>query len=227
MKQAAPIIEVRGLAKHYLRGKERIPALQALSFDIPAPAVVAVAGPSGSGKSTLLNLLARFDTPDAGSIALDGERLDAIPEAGLDAFRSRKLGFVFQQFNLLPVLSARENVEIVLTGSGLTKQERRRRAGEMLERVGMGQRLDHRPTELSGGQQQRVAIARALVGKPRFVIADEPTGSLDSKTAHEILTLVDELNRETGTTFVIATHDERVMDMAHRTLRLEDGRLLA
>jgi len=221
------ILEVDSLSKHYQRGAERIAALAEVSFRVEQAQVLAVAGPSGSGKSTLLSLLARFDRPDAGTIRLDGVCLDQIAEAELDDFRNRKLGFVFQQFNLLNVLTAAENVELALTPQGLGKQERRRRAADMLARVGLGQRLTHRPSELSGGQQQRVAIARALVTCPRFVIADEPTGNLDSKTAQEILALIARLNREMGTTFIIATHDQRVMDGAHRTIRLEDGRLAA
>ncbi|MET3135147.1 ABC-type lipoprotein export system ATPase subunit [Oxalobacteraceae bacterium GrIS 1.11] len=221
------ILEVDALSKHYQRGAERIAALSEVSFRIEQPEVLAIAGPSGSGKSTLLSLLARFDRPDAGVIRLDGVCLDQIAATALDEFRNRKLGFVFQQFNLLHVLTAQENVELALTPQAFSRQERRRRAADMLAQVGLGQRLTHKPSELSGGQQQRVAIARALVGRPRFVIADEPTGNLDSKTAQEILALIDSLNRQTATTFIIATHDQRVMDGAHRTIALEDGRRIS
>ncbi|MFC5475542.1 ABC transporter ATP-binding protein [Paraherbaspirillum soli] len=220
------ILEVNAISKHYRRGDERIVALADVSFRIEQPTVTAVAGPSGSGKSTLLSMLARFDQPDSGHIMIDGARLDSIAESGLDQFRNRKLGFVFQQFNLVSVLSAVENVELALAPQALPKQERRSRAIAALEMVGIGHRLSHKPTELSGGQQQRVAIARALVNRPRFVIADEPTGSLDSKTAHELLDLIGRLNQQMDTTFIIATHDVKVMQMAHRVIRLEDGRLI-
>ncbi|MDK2123265.1 ABC transporter ATP-binding protein [Parachitinimonas caeni] len=218
-----PILAVESVTKHYRRGSERIVALTDLSFSIDAPEVVAIAGPSGSGKSTLLNLLARFDVPDSGEVRLDGQDLASISPAALDEFRNRKLGFVFQQFNLLPVLSALENVELALAPQALSRAQRRERAIAMLERVGMGYRLAHKPGELSGGQQQRVAIARALVGRPRFVIADEPTGNLDSKTAAEILQLISELNQTMQTTFVIATHDPRVMQLANSVIELADG----
>jgi ABC-type lipoprotein export system ATPase subunit len=218
------ILAVQSVSKHYLRGVERIDALADISFQIDQPAVVAIAGPSGSGKSTLLSLLARFDRPDSGQILLDGICLDQVPDSALDTYRNRKLGFVFQQFNLLNVMTAQENVELALLPQKCDALEKRRRASEMLELVGLGNRRAHRPHELSGGQQQRVAIARALVGRPRFVIADEPTGNLDRKTAHDILALIGDLNRQMGTTFIIATHDQRVMDSAHRTIALEDGR---
>jgi putative ABC transport system ATP-binding protein len=221
------ILEVKDLSKCYRRGQEEIRALDGLSFSITQPEVAAIAGPSGSGKSTLLSLLARFDVPDAGSIHIEGQALDSIDEAGLDAFRNRKLGFVFQQFNLVPVLSAQENVEMALAPQALGKAERRERAAQALEMVGLGHRLAHKPAELSGGQQQRVAMARALVNRPSLVIADEPTGNLDSKTAHDLLALIDGLNRRLGTTFIIATHDQRVMEMAGRVIRLEDGRQVA
>lgn len=220
-------LEVEAISKHYQRGTESIAALTDLSFRIITPEVVAVAGPSGSGKTTLLSILARFDRPDSGRITLDGICLNDIADTALDAFRNRNLGFVFQQFNLLPVLSAVENVELALLPQAMSKQERRWRATEILKQVGIGHRLTHKPAELSGGQQQRVALARALVSSPRFVIADEPTGNLDSKTAHEILALIDTLHRQMETTFIIATHDQRVMERAHRILKLEDGRLVA
>jgi putative ABC transport system ATP-binding protein len=219
------IVDVRQVSKHYRRGEERIAALDQVSFRVERPSVVAVAGPSGSGKSTLLGMLARFEQPDSGSIHLDGAALDALPEHELDTFRSRKLGFVFQHFNLVGTLTAQENVELALATCALPKHERRTAAREALAMVGMDHRLDHTPAQLSGGQQQRVAIARALVNGPPLVIADEPTGNLDSKTAQQLLELVDQLHRELGTSFIIATHDERVMDMAGQVLRLEDGRV--
>ena len=222
-----PIVDVRKVSKHFRRGEEKIAALDAVSFRIEQPSVVAIAGPSGSGKSTLLGMLARFEQPDSGSIHLDGAALDTLADHELDAFRSSKLGFVFQNFNLVGTLTAQENVELALATSPLAKHERRKAASEALAMVGMGQRLGHTPGQLSGGQQQRVAIARALVRRPKLVIADEPTGNLDSKTAQQLLELVDRLHRELGTTFIIATHDQRVMDMAGQVLRLEDGRVAA
>ncbi|MES2165184.1 MAG: ABC transporter ATP-binding protein [Pseudomonadota bacterium] len=223
----AAILEVDAVSKHYLRGDERIVALDRVSFRIDQPSVTAIAGPSGSGKSTLLGMLARFDRPDSGSISVDGERLDQIAEQQLDQYRNRKLGFVFQQFNLVGTLTAQENVELALAPQKLSPAERSRRAIEALQMVGMDHRLKHEPSELSGGQQQRVAIARALVNRPSLVIADEPTGNLDGKTAQQLLELIGSLNRQVGTTFVIATHDQRVMDMAHSVVRLADGRQVA
>ncbi|MBV6322627.1 ABC transporter ATP-binding protein [Duganella violaceipulchra] len=223
----AAILEVDAVSKHYLRGDERIVALDRVSFRIDQPSVTAIAGPSGSGKSTLLGMLARFDRPDSGSISVDGERLDQIAEPKLDQYRNRKLGFVFQQFNLVGTLTAQENVELALAPQKLSPAERSRRAIEALQMVGMDHRLRHEPSELSGGQQQRVAIARALVNRPSLVIADEPTGNLDGKTAQQLLELIGSLNRQVGTTFVIATHDQRVMDMAHSVVRLADGRQVA
>lgn len=223
----AAILEVDKVCKAYRRGGERIVALEDITFSIGQPSVTAVAGPSGSGKSTLLGMLARFDLPDSGAIAVDGQRLDRIADAQLDHYRNRKLGFVFQQFNLVGTLSARENVELALAPQALPAAERRGRATAALELVGMAHRQDHAPRELSGGQQQRVAIARALVNRPGLVIADEPTGNLDGGTARQLLELIDDLNRRTATTFVIATHDQRVIDMAHRVIRLQDGRQVA
>ncbi|MBJ7310473.1 ABC transporter ATP-binding protein [Rugamonas sp. CCM 8940] len=218
------ILEVEAVSKHFQRGAERIVALDAVSFRIDQASVTAIAGPSGSGKSTLLGMLARFDQPDSGCIRVDGVRLDQIADAALDQYRNRKLGFVFQQFNLIGALTALENVELALAPQGLPAREVRERASAMLEQVGMAQRLGHAPAELSGGQQQRVAIARALVNRPSLVIADEPTGNLDSKTAQQLLELIANLNQQTKTSFIIATHDQRVMDMAQRVIRLQDGR---
>ncbi|MBA5605174.1 ABC transporter ATP-binding protein [Duganella sp. FT3S] len=221
------IVEVDAVCRHFQRGGERIVALDAVSFRIDQPSVTAIAGPSGSGKSTLLAMLARFDQPDSGTVSVGGERLDRIAEAQLDQYRNRRLGFVFQQFNLVPSLTAQENVELALAMHKLPAAERRRRAAAALEQVEMGHRLHHAPAELSGGQQQRVAIARALVNQPSLVIADEPTGNLDGKTAQQLLELIARLQHEMATTFVIATHDQRVMDMAQRVIHLADGRLAA
>ena len=221
------ILKLVRVSKSYQRGNETIKALDDISLSIEQPEILALAGPSGSGKSTLLNLLARFDDFDSGQIHIDGQNIAAIREAELDTYRSSKLGFIFQQFNLVKVLTAAENVELSLTARGLPKSERQRRAQEMLGAVGLGQRCSHRPDQLSGGQQQRVAIARALVGRPRIVIADEPAGNLDGTTAQEVLALMKRLNVDLQTTFVIATHDRRVMDMAHRVITLADGKVQA
>jgi putative ABC transport system ATP-binding protein len=218
------ILSIRAVGKKFNQGSESIVALDNISFDIEKPQIVALAGPSGSGKSTLLNLLARFDRVDSGQILIDGSDIDQLQDNELDVFRNRQLGFVVQQFNLIKVLSATENVELTLLPQGLSKATRRQRAEEMLSAVGLADRLNHRPDQMSGGQQQRVAIARALVGKPTLVIADEPTGNLDGMTAHEILQLIHRLNQDFQTTFVIATHDHRVMDMAHRVMTLSDGK---
>lgn len=218
------ILHVSNVSKRFRRGEETISALDDVSFSIDRPEIVGLAGPSGSGKSTLLNVLARFDAIDSGRILVDDEDISAIPEARLDYFRSRKLGFVFQSFNLIKVLSAAENVELALISQCHSRSARRKIARDILAQVGLAQRLDHRPAQLSGGQQQRVAIARALAGNPSIVIADEPTGNLDSKTAQEILDLMQQLNRDTGTTFLVATHDQRVMDAAARVITMKDGK---
>jgi ABC-type lipoprotein export system ATPase subunit len=219
-----PIVRVEKVNKRFQRGSESIIALDDVSFAIDTPEIVALAGPSGSGKSTLLNLLAKFDTVDSGKIYIGDKDLGAIRDEELDHFRNCHLGFVFQQFNLIKVLSASENVELAMLPQKLPKDERKRRAAEILDAVGLSNRLTHRPDQISGGQQQRVAIARALVNRPKLIIADEPTGNLDSVTGQGILELLRQLNRDLGTTIVIATHDQRVMDMAHRVIKLSDGR---
>jgi putative ABC transport system ATP-binding protein len=219
------ILHVSNVSKRFRRGEETIAALDGVSFSIDRPEIVALAGPSGSGKSTLLNVLARFDDIDTGKILIDDEDIAGIPETRLDHFRSRKLGFVFQGFNLIKVLSAAENVELALVPHGHSKSARRTIARTILTEVGLAQRLDHRPAQLSGGQQQRVAIARALAGNPSLVIADEPTGNLDSHTAQDILGLMQRLNKDMGTTFLVATHDHRVMDAADRVITMKDGKV--
>lgn len=218
------ILDVSNVSKRFVRGDEIISALDSVSFTINQPEIIALAGPSGSGKSTLLNVLARFDHIDGGQILIDGEDIAKVAERELDLFRNRKLGFVFQGFNLIKVLSATENVELALVSHGYTKQARRKMAQDMLAEVGLSDRLNHRPTQLSGGQQQRVAIARALAGKPKLVIADEPTGNLDSHTAQEILGLMGRLNKEFHTTFLVATHDQRVMAASARVITMQDGK---
>lgn len=217
------VLELREVTKSYWRGAHEVRALRGVSFTIDRPQVVALVGPSGSGKSTLLNAIARFDQIDKGSITVAGIDVHEVSEADLDRFRNKTLGFVFQQFNLLPVLTAAENVELALLPRSLPRRERRGRAEAILRTVGLGERLAHFPSQLSGGQQQRVALARALVGGPAVVIADEPTGNLDAATTHDVLSLIRELKQELGTTFLVATHDPRVMDMADRVLTLVDG----
>lgn len=209
------VLSARGLTKSFQVGGRPLAALRDVSLDIAAGAFVALCGPSGSGKSTLLNILAGLDDPDAGTVSFAGR-----PGCGR---LGEDVGFIFQSFNLVPVLSALENVELPLWPTRLPAAERRHRAVDMLERVGLGERLHHRPAALSGGQQQRVAIARALVARPRVVFADEPTANLDGHTAEGILEVMRHLNATLGTTFLYSTHDARVLRFAGRRVDLEDG----
>jgi putative ABC transport system ATP-binding protein len=221
-----PLIETKGLSRNYRVGAQTIEALKNLSITIAAGEFVAIMGPSGSGKSTCLHLLACLQTPSAGSYRFDGEDVSAMSAASLAETRNAKIGLVFQSFNLLPRASARRNVELPLVYRGLPRRARRARAQEALDAVGLGDRMDHRPAELSGGQMQRVAIARAIVGQPRLVLADEPTGALDSRTGAEIMELFARLN-QMGITIIIVTHDETVATHARRQLRFSDGHLVA
>jgi len=222
---APPLVEARGLAKSYWRGGREIPVLEGLDLVIRRGEFVALMGPSGSGKSTLLNLIAGLDRPSAGSLRIDGREIGELGERELDRWRNRSVGFVFQFYNLVPVLSALENVEVPLLLWDLGRAERRRRCEAALRIVGLEPRMDHRPGELSGGEQQRVAIARALVTDPALILADEPTGDLDAKSAEELLSLMERLNQR-GKTFVMVTHDPRAAARAVRILRLEKGKLL-
>jgi len=215
------------LAKSYRLGASEVRALDGVDLTVGAGELVAVAGPSGSGKSTLFHLLGGLDRPDAGRVFFEGAELARLSEAERTRLRRRRLGFVFQAFHLVPVLSALENVEYPLWIDGVSRAERRRRAGEMLDAVGLGGRAAHRPDRLSGGERQRVAIARALVHRPAAVLADEPTGNLDSATAAAILDLVARLRRDLGTTFLVATHDPALVERAPRRIRLRDGRIVA
>ncbi|MGE0143301.1 MAG: ABC transporter ATP-binding protein [Planctomycetota bacterium] len=220
-----PLIRIRSLSKSFERGDQVVNVLDDLSMDIARGSFVALMGPSGSGKTTLLNLIGGLDRPDRGVIEVDGIDIVPLDVDALAAWRAAAVGFIFQLYNLLPVLRAIENVELPLTLFGLSRRERRRRATVALELVGLGHRLDHYPRELSGGQEQRVAIARALVTDPTFLLADEPTGDLDPSNSTEILDLLQQLNREHGKTIVMVTHSREAADRASRLVHLELGRI--
>ena len=219
-------IEVREVTKTYSLGDVKVEALRGVSFTIDPGEYVAIMGPSGSGKSTLMNLLGCLDRPTAGSYRLDGSDVSTLDDDALAAIRLRKLGFVFQGFNLLARTSALKNVALPLFYAGLPSRTRNARAAERLREVGLGERLDHKPSELSGGQQQRVAIARALVNDPSVLLADEPTGNLDSQTSLEIMGVFADLNAS-GRTIIMVTHDEDVAGHAKRVIRVRDGRIVA
>ena len=220
------LIEIRDLSRVYELDAGRVVALDGVSLDIEDGDFAAVMGPSGSGKSTLMNLIGCLDRPTAGSYRLAGTAVETLDANGLAALRNREIGFVFQQFNLLPRMDALGNVELPMVYAGIDAKARRGKALEALSRVGLAERAHHRPMQLSGGQQQRVAIARALVNAPSLVLADEPTGALDSRTAIEILALFQALNRE-GVTVVIVTHDADVARHARRVVRFRDGRVVS
>ncbi len=216
------VIQTKELKKIYKMGEIEVHALDGVSFSIQRGEVVSIMGPSGSGKSTLMNLLGCLDHPTSGSYLLDGEEVSSLDDDQLASIRNRKVGFVFQSFNLLPRATALANVELPMRYAGVVN-ERTARATESLESVGLGDRIKHKPTELSGGQQQRVAIARALVNNPAILMADEPTGNLDSKSGREIMELLLNLNKTKGTTLIIVTHDPVVADQTQRRIRLRDG----
>jgi len=218
-----PLVVIRDLTKYYVRGDQVIPVLVGIDLDIQAGDFVALMGPSGSGKSTLLNLLAGIDKPSSGEIRVAGIDIARLSEAELAAWRSANVGFIFQFYNLMPVLDAFDNVELPLLLTSLSRKERRERVETALALVGLTDRKEHYPNELSGGQQQRVAIARALIGDPTLIVADEPTGDLDRTTAEEILGLLERLNREVGKTIVMVTHDPKAAEKAHRVIHLEKG----
>ncbi|MGQ7280360.1 ABC transporter ATP-binding protein [Brevibacillus thermoruber] len=219
-------LTVTGVNHSYGTGKIKVPVLFDINLHVDKGEFVALCGSSGSGKSTLLNLLAGLTKPDEGSIFVNGEEISRCSENELCLFRRRCMGFIFQSYNLLPNLTALENVELPLIFAGESRKSRRAKAKEMLERVGLEGRMDHKPNELSGGQQQRVSIARALVNQPSIVLADEPTGNLDSKTEQEILELMRRMNRENGTTFIIVTHEQEVAEQSDRVIYLQDGRVV-
>jgi len=219
------LIALRGLTRHYQVGDQTVRALDGVDLDVPAGDYVAIMGPSGSGKSTLLHLLGCLDRPTAGSYRLDGAEVGTLDDAALAEVRSKKIGFVFQFFHLVPRLDAAANVELPMTLAGVRPAERRERARQALAAVGLTDRADHRPDQLSGGQRQRVAIARATVMKPSILLADEPTGNLDSVSGGEILALLEGMNRD-GLTLVVVTHDPKVGDRAHRVVQMVDGRIV-
>jgi putative ABC transport system ATP-binding protein len=220
------LISIRSLNKTYRRGSQPVPVLLGVDLEIAAGDYVALMGPSGSGKSTLLNLIAGIDKPSSGSLLIGGVDIAALPEDDLAGWRAAHVGFVFQFYNLMPVLNAFENVELPLLLTGLGKAERREHVETALAMVGLSDRMDHYPNELSGGQQQRVAIARALITDPTLIVADEPTGDLDRQSADDVLKLLDRLNTELGKTIVMVTHDPKCAARARRLVHLEKGILL-
>ncbi|MEZ4733848.1 MAG: ABC transporter ATP-binding protein [Caldilineaceae bacterium] len=220
---AQPVIAVHGVTKVYQMGDIEVQALRGVDVDIWPGEMVAIMGPSGSGKSTLMNIIGCLDVPTAGTYKLDGVDVSKLKDSQLAEIRCRKIGFVFQSFNLLPRTTARANVELPLIYAGISGRQRRKRAEEMLTLVGLGERLDHKPNELSGGQQQRVAIARSLTNQPAMILADEPTGNLDTKTSIEIMELFQRLNREQGMTIVFVTHEPEIATYCQRVIYVRDG----
>ena len=220
--RVALIVEAVDLKKTYMLGKVPVEALRGVNLKVESGDFLAILGPSGSGKSTMLNLIGALDKPTSGKLLIDGVDIFTLSDNQLSDLR-RRVGFVFQFFNLIPRLNARDNVELSLSIVGIGKAERRKRAEELLETVGLKDRIKHKPAELSGGQQQRVAIARALANNPRFLLLDEPTGNIDSKTAREIMRLVKKLNTEQGVTIIMVTHDQQLAKEAKRTVHMIDG----
>ena len=226
LAKSDPVVaRLRGVAKQYKRGNEVVPVLEKLDLDLPRGDFVALMGPSGSGKTTLLNLLGGLDRPTVGSVEVDGLAIDRMSDSALATWRGTHVGFVFQMYNLLPVLTAERNVELPLLLTRLGRAERLRHVHTALSLVGLGDRMKHKPRELSGGQEQRVGIARAIVTDPTLLLCDEPTGDLDRKSGDEILDLLRALNQQHGKTIVMVTHDPRAAERANRTLHLEKGRL--
>ncbi len=216
------IISVNDLKKTYVMGMEKVHALQSITLDIQKNEYVALMGPSGSGKSTLMNLLGCLDTPTSGNYFLNGTNVSDMEDGDLAEVRNKEIGFVFQTFNLLPRLSSLDNVALPLVYSGMSKSQRSEKAAAALAAVGLGDRMDHKPNELSGGQRQRVAIARALVNDPAIILADEPTGNLDTKTSIEIMEILEEIHKK-GNTVILVTHEPDISEHAHRIIRLRDG----
>ena len=223
----SPLVELKKVSKSYRRGSQIVPVLDDLSFDIASGEFLALMGPSGSGKSTLLNLVAGIDKPDSGSIFVAGVDITVLSESALASWRAGSVGFIFQFYNLIPVLTAFENVELPLLLTGLSKRKRKEHIETVLSLVNLTDRMDHYPSELSGGQQQRVAIARAMVADPAILVADEPTGDLDRTSAGEILALMDRLVTDFGKTIIMVTHDPRAAEKARRVVHLEKGELVS
>lgn len=221
------LIEIRSLSKAYQRGKQTVEVLHQLDLDVPAGDFLALMGPSGSGKTTLLNLLGGLDKPTGGSINVGGQRIDQLSAGALAKWRASQVGYIFQFYNLMPMLSAQRNVELPLLLTKLSAAERKKRAGIALALVGLADRASHKPTELSGGQQQRVSIARAIVSDPALLVCDEPTGDLDRQSAEEVLALLELLNREHGKTILMVTHDPKAATHAKRVLHLDKGALVS
>jgi putative ABC transport system ATP-binding protein len=226
LQPSRPLIELSGVTKSYDQGEMQVNALRGIDLVIGQAELVAIIGPSGSGKSTLMHILGCLDQPTAGTFILEGEDVSALSSFQLARIRNQKIGFIFQTFNLLPKASLLRNVELPMLYGGISAAERRERALAALARVGLGERASARPSELSGGQRQRVAIARALVMNPRLILADEPTGNLDTRTGNEILQIFDEMHAA-GHTIAIVTHDPRIAERCHRVIRIEDGAILS
>ena len=222
----AQLIEIRDLYKVYERGRQKVEVLHHIDLDVAQGDFVALMGPSGSGKTTLLNLIGGLDAPTGGSISVGGQRIDELKSAALAKWRASRVGFVFQFYNLMPMLSAQRNVELPLLLTKLSAAERKKRAAIALQLVGLADRASHKPTELSGGQQQRVAIARAIVSDPELLVCDEPTGDLDRQSAEDVLGLLQQLNRDHGKTIVMVTHDPKAAEYASHTLHLDKGTLV-
>ncbi len=221
-----PLLDLKGIVKDYELGKTVVHAVRGLDLNIDRGEIVAIMGPSGSGKSTLMHLLGALDTPSAGTASLEGHNLHELSENELVTLRGKKVGFVFQTFNLIQSLTAQKNVELPMIFQGVRKSARAERARALLEKVGLGERMKHRPNELSGGERQRVAIARALANDPEILLADEPTGNLDSETGATILELLKKLSIDEGKTMILITHDPDAAAIAHRIVRLRDGRVV-
>lgn len=219
------IIETKNLSRLYQDGDRIIHAVDKVNLNIEAGEFTAIVGPSGSGKTTLLNLIGGLDSPSEGEVIVDGKAIHKLKDNALINFRLQHIGFVFQAYNLIPVLSAQENVEFIMLLQNASARERKNRAQELLKAVGLEAQMHKRPAELSGGQQQRVAVARALASKPSFVLADEPTANLDSKSTEDLLDIMHRLNQEEGITFIFSTHDQRVIDRASRIIYVEDGQI--
>jgi putative ABC transport system ATP-binding protein len=220
------VIEIKNVEKIYNDSEVKVHAVNGVTLSFEEGEFAAIVGPSGSGKTTLLNMLGGLDNPTSGEIILGGINISTLKGSKLIDFRLKNIGFVFQSYNLIPVLTAKENTEFVMQMQGTSKEQRENRVKELLTAVGLGDRLDSRPSRLSGGQQQRVAVARALASKPKFILADEPTANLDSKSTENLLDIMEKLNREENITFIFSTHDARVVKKARRVITLEDGKIL-